>query len=296
MMHKRQPVTLILLLAALLLISACAPAAGDEPAVTVAPAAGSEAVQPALKPATAPASSAETIMNETTDPGNANPTAVPAGSAGSVVETTPLSEAELAAQPPGQSEAGAGSVVETTPLSEAELAAQPPGQSDAGAGEGQPAPDDPGATTPESWGPPTVFSNDTYQFSLTYPADFVQASQPFMRVLELGQAPAASFPFMNPHTAAADAPEYELADFEVRVYPAQAGTPLEAWLQASTLLQSARTPTPFQTEYASGLEVCLATMQFPDCTYFVAGEGWFYQLIPVTLEGQAMLESFRLTP
>ena len=270
MMHKRQPVTLILLLAALLLISACAPAASGEPAVTVAPAAGSEAVQPALKPATAPASSAETIMNETTDPAGTNPTAVPAGSAGSVVETTPLSAAELAAQPPGQSEAGAG--------------------------EGQPAPDDPGATAPESWGPPTVFSNDTYQFSLTYPADFVQASQPFMRVLELGQAPAASFPFMNPHTAAADAPEYELADFEVRVYPAQAGTPLEAWLQASTLLQSARTPAPFQTEYASGLEVCLATMQFPDCTYFVAGEAWFYQLIPVTLEGQAMLESFRLTP
>ena len=250
----------------LLLAAACTPAGGPEPA------AGTSAPQ---------GSTAEMVT-----------TAVPPALA------TAVSTGTLALLP-SPAAAGEHAVVDAPPLSEGELAAQPPAQSPPGAAEGSDTPPDLGATAadPALSGPLVPYTNEAYGFALDHPADFTLAAQPLMLPLTLDLPAAASFAFISPTTAGADAPEYEFADFEVRVYPLEPGESLEAWLAAGGgFLAGAGTGQPLQTASVSGVEICLDTMLFPNCTAFAAGAGWVYQLIPVTLEGYAMLASFRLLP
>jgi hypothetical protein len=190
-------------------------------------------------------------------------------------------------------------------MSEEELAAEPPSQSGPGAGAGgegsQAGPGE--LVEPQPLGNTVVYTDETYNFSVAYPADFVFQTQPAEKLAQLKPTPAASFTFMNPVTASSDIVELEPADLEIRVHSAgeiqvQDSSGVESWLTSNGLLPADGSvqPTPFQTDHVSGVKVCASTMIAPGCSYFVTGSGWFYQLIPVTLEGEAMVNTFTLIP
>jgi hypothetical protein len=140
--------------------------------------------------------------------------------------------------------------------------------------------------------------DSTYKFAVSYPSDFVLSNVSAEALAQLTPTPDASFRFMNPETAASDMVELEPADLEIRVYSAGEVDSLESWLTANGLLpEDGRfQPEPFQTASVSGLHVCISTMLAPGCSDFILGNGFVYQLIPVTLEGEAMIETFRLVP
>ena len=110
---------------------------------------------------------------------------------------------------------------------------------------------------------------------------------------------------MNPVTASSEIVDLEPADLEIRVYaaggiPVQGGASadLDSWLTSNGLLPAdgSLQPKPFQTENVSGVEVCASTMIAPGCSYYFTGSGWVYQLTPATLQGEAMVKTFRLIP
>lgn len=193
---------------------------------------------------------------------------------------------------------GGGVVIEITPMSETELAAQPPGQSEPGAGGASGGSEtEPGAQG-EQPGTRVVYTDRTYKFEVDSPADFVFHTQPAEKLAQLDPMPDASFSFMNPVTAASDLADLEPADLEIRVYVAGQIASLESWLTSVGLLPADGTIPlqPFQTANVSGVQMCASTMIAPGCSYFVYGSGWVYQLTPATLEGETMVNTFKLIP
>ncbi len=185
-------------------------------------------------------------------------------------------------------------VVEMTPPPTEGTTVPSPAQAEpspAGAtGEASPvAPDAPPAAEPSSG--MTGFAGSGYPFSVEYPADFVVSARPSEQLAQLRPLPIASVMFMNPETAASEVIELEPADLEVRVYDGAGAASLEEWLSLNGLAATGF----FQTATVSGAEVCASTMIVPPCTYFVMGSDWVYQLIPITLDGRAIMDTFRLT-
>jgi hypothetical protein len=143
-----------------------------------------------------------------------------------------------------------------------------------------------------------TYTDSTYGFSVSYPDDFVFRTLPAEKLAGLKPKPLASFIIMNPVTASSDIVDLEPADLEIRVYGGGEIEALESWLISNGLLPTDGTVPlqPFQAANVSGIKVCASTMIAPNCSYFVPGKGWVYQLIPVTLEGEAMIDTFMLVP
>lgn len=139
------------------------------------------------------------------------------------------------------------------------------------------------------------YTSVDYKFAVIYPAEFVVQSGPAGFLHTFNVAPSGSFSFMNPHTAASEDVQSEVADLEIRVYSLGQMSSLDEWLSSTNYL-AGKVPQPFNTSYVSGLQVCESTMIAPGCDYFVLGNGWAYQLIPTTIAGEAMFDTFRLLP
>ena len=194
---------------------------------------------------------------------------------------------------------GGGKVVSATPMSDSDLAVQSPGQSQPGAGASGGPQTTPATQQGQSQpGASGIYTDATYKFAVAYPADFVFRTLPAEKLAQLEPVPTASFALMNPTTAASDLGDLEPADLEIRVYAAEQGVLLDSWLTANKLAPAdGSVPLkPFKTANVSGFQVCASTMIIPGCSYVVAGNGWVYQLIPVSIAGETMVETFRLIP
>ena len=243
-------------------VTACVPAAESEVNVVV-PSSATEAALESEVSAMVPSSVTETTSTQVQGSGE-----------GIIVDITPMTDTELANQPPGQSEPGAGAANNGSQVDPEEQVGQL----------------QPGTTI--------VYSDSTYKFKVNYPTDFVFRTQPVEKLNQLNPIPAASFIFMDPITAASDLGDLEPADLEIRVYVVGPVMSLDAWLTSNGLLSAdGSVPSqPFQTANVSGVEVCTSTMIAPGCSYFVLGGDWVYQLRPATLEGEAIADTLTLIP
>ena len=204
-----------------------------------------------------------------------------------------VSSAETESGPAQAEVVGEDVVVDAPQLSEAELENQPPGKSAPGPSAGQSRP---GQSAPA--GGTAVFSDGAYQFAVEHPADFVLGALQAEALAEFSPMPDAVFTFMNPVTADSDIVEFEPADLEIRLYTLNQGMTLNDWLIAAGLLsiENLALLKPYQAANATGVELCASTMIAPGCSYFFVGNGRVYRLTPATLEGEAMLNTFRLNP
>ena len=246
-------------------VTACSPraeskasAGGSSPTVEVITTEGQSRDQAAIDPSSAPEPTASQVQSS---------------GQGAVVDVTPMSDADLAAQPTGQSEAGAGATSAGVPVEPSAQAGTPPEQM-------------------------VVYTNSTYKFNMSHPSNFVLRTQSAEKLAQLQPKPLAAFIFMNPVTASSDSVDLEPADLEIRVYNAGQTTALTSWLMSNGLLpkDGSVSPQPFQTPHVSGVRVCASTMIVPNCSDFVIGSGWIYQLIPVTIIGETMVQTFTLVP
>ena len=137
----------------------------------------------------------------------------------------------------------------------------------------------------------TAYTDTTYQFQLSYPAEFVLRTLPPEKLSQLTPVPVATLRFLRQALASND---LEAADLEIRVYDMGQEASLERWLVAQSLVAAGSNEAkPFQTERAAGTEVCASTMIAPGCSYFFVAQGLVYQLIPASLEGEAMMKTFQ---
>ncbi len=263
-MHK-----LVTLLVALLVITgavACAPSGGQE-----SPAVGNVGQSAAL------ASAADA---NTTDAG------APVDAAVSGTLAAPL------ATPNGQ-------VVDVTPMSQEELAAQPPGQTEGGAAAPDSGEVEPGGVGEAGELPSTAdwvaYVDSTLGFSVAYPPNFIVRPAGAARLTGLIPLPSASIYFVDPATAESALAGTDAPDLEVRVFETGAVASLADWL-SSAGVGADQTQTATQIGSSPAVEVCVSTMIFPQCSTFVAGPNRVYQLRALNLEGEAMMQTFAATP
>jgi hypothetical protein len=145
-------------------------------------------------------------------------------------------------------------------------------------------------------GAPMMYTDDTYKFSVEYPSNFTFRVQTADKLATLEPKPLTAFLFINPVAASSDIADLEPADLEIRVYDPKGATSLEQWLASVKLNGDGFSSKEFKTNNISGLKVCVSTMIFPGCSYFVMNNNRVYQLITVTLEGEDMFNSFTFVP
>jgi hypothetical protein len=248
-------------------------------------------------PASAPVVEAPVESTAPTDAADAPAETVAAA------ETITSTEAGVEAS----TEVSAEATITDSVISEAPGGEQPvasPSQADAGAAaeEGSSAPQGASGETESELqeeevqpqpGTPLVHSDSAYGFSVSYPSDYVVRTEPPEKLAGLEPQPVAAYAFLNPTIAASDVAELELPDLQLRVHSAAGAASLEEWLGSYGFLAEGNLPPePFQTAGAPGLKVCVSTMIVPNCSYFVFGNGWVYQLVPGSAAGQAIMESF----
>ncbi|WP_420629590.1 hypothetical protein [Candidatus Leptofilum sp.] len=140
-----------------------------------------------------------------------------------------------------------------------------------------------------------IYENDIYKFEIEYPANFIYRIQDGEQFELLNPRPTVSINFLSPTKASSELGDLELADLEIRAFPIEQSMSLDNWL-ASNVQSQGNTLKPFQTANIIGRELCSSTMAFPRCSYFVFGEsGWVFQLIPTSVEGEIMINSFRFS-
>ena len=191
------------------------------------------------------------------------------------------------AQPAGD---GEGRIVDAVTLSEEELAAQPPGQSEPGAASAPGGRSEPGGERPPQPAKLVEYRNSRYGFSFRHRANF-----------RLGAVTAGKLAALDPRPEAAIVVrrryEVEPPDLELRVYRAPRTESLRTWLRAHGLLPSGGSSRiePFENANVSGLEVCGSTLIGPGCSYYVRKAGWIYQLTPASLAGERIVQTFATT-
>lgn len=253
----RQMMVTALVLMILVTAVACAPS-GGEPAVPVESASG------AINPAGSDSSAAAD--------GTPSPDALAPAGDGQVVEVTPMSEAELSAQPTGQAPGGVGEE----------------GGEDGGQGETP----EPVTQYPDGW---VIYTDDAYRFSVAHPVDFIVTQADTARLAGLIPPPAAAVYFMSPTTAESALAGTDAPDLEVRIHEAGAVASLADWL-AVVGVGADQTITATTLNALPGVQVCASTMIFPPCSIFIAGNDRVYQLRALNQEGEMIAQSFALVP
>ena len=260
-MMRRFMTACLLVMGLAVVAVACSPAGGQE-----VPVSGQTGIESSAGPALAPAEGTDAAGQTAPITGTLEP---PAG--GQVVEATPLSETELSAQPPGQTEGGAG---------------QDDSQSEPG-GEV----DEDGASAETQ-----VYSDNSFGFSVVVPANFVVQAADAARLSGLVPAPDAAVYFVEPGLAESALAGTDAPNLEVRVFETGPVTALSDWLVAAGMgADLAQTPTALGSGL-SGVKVCASTMITPNCSIFVAGANRVYQLRALDQAGDAIAQSFAVAP
>lgn len=218
--------------------------------------------------------------------------------------TTPVRDAaagDTAKSKTGQQTGMELNMIEATLMSETDLENQPQGQSKPGAAEsvasetGKQTPSKNLPVPPAGW---SDYVDPTYGFSIGYPKGFVVRPQDVSKLAQFTPTPLASIFFMNPTMAAGDLSGIEPPDLQVRVYQAGAMDSLKSWLVSVGFVSndSGTVTQAYRNASVSGLKVCQSTMIAPGCSVYVLRSGRVYQLTPISLEGEAMIETFALLP
>jgi hypothetical protein len=140
-----------------------------------------------------------------------------------------------------------------------------------------------------------LFMIPEHGFRLEYPRGFVARSQDISKLGRFSTGLLASFYVMNPTMAAGDLAGIEPPDLEIRVYSARAAQSLEDWLRSVEFVsvQQGAVGERYRIGGIDGLRICQSTMIAPGCSIFVLRQGSVYQMTAASLEGEAILDTFK---
>jgi len=141
------------------------------------------------------------------------------------------------------------------------------------------------------------YVNLNYGFSISYPSDFTVRPQDVSKLAIFTPVPVVSIFFMNPTMASGDLAGIEPPDLEVRVYQTGEADSLKDWLVSVRLasMENLSVAKLYRNPIVSGLKVCQSLFA-PGCSVYFSHNGHVYQLTAISLEGEAMIETFTLSP
>ena len=195
----------------------------------------------------------------------------------------------------GSGDSSSNGQVKEAPVSKPGAAAEPgglpqptpPASAPSGA-EAPPANALPQAVSPATW---QVYRNETYKFSVNYPASYVvvpATAQP-------QPAPAAQVWFQDAVLARSETAALQPPQFAVDVYALPAGQSLDQWL--ATLPQAGQWERqPVQVGGVQGVRLISPLLMAPNEFVYVAHGGYVYRLTLLGEFGPQMLASFAFVP
>ena len=142
----------------------------------------------------------------------------------------------------------------------------------------------------------TVHTEESYGFSVAIPPEYGLKPLTEADLNGLEPMPSAGMIILRSEFLPESPSPLVTPDLEIRVHESGSSASLAAWLSANGFEEGWREPEPFETDHVSGDILCLTTMIAPGCSYFVLGDGWVYQLIPASLEGESIIDTFKLLP
>jgi len=194
---------------------------------------------------------------------------------------------------------------EQTPLTPAPLAAETepsssePGQAPGKAAsvesaeEAQAVPLDQERIDSTAW---PVYKDDGLRFSISYPPDYRIKRLEDAELAQLSPRPIAAIYFYSPQTVESEAAEVAPTEFALRVFENAEGRSLESWLSATGLAsrKAGWVIEAYQGKHVSGVKASSPNYMAPGWSVYVAEGTRIFQLTPLGLEAEAMLETFRL--
>lgn len=195
--------------------------------------------------------------------------------------------------PGGMSEPFVGTVVDPYPGQGAAVDGAP-GETAPGGAAGEASPvEPPQGTLP---GGTTLYRDEVLGFAFDYPTGFVPRSMDIANLASFVPSAVLQLWIMNPVMAAGDLAGIEPPDLGLNVYAAATGSMLDQWLLENRLADD-QGGTIWEAATVNGrsaIKVCQTSMAVPNCSWFIPGSQYVYQLTPLTAEGEAIMASFRI--
>jgi hypothetical protein len=141
-----------------------------------------------------------------------------------------------------------------------------------------------------------IYKDDVLHFSVSYPPDYVIKRLDDAELAELTPMPLAAVYFYNRQTTQGDVAEIAPPEFAIRVFENGGGRSVESWLAATGLAsrKAGWLMEAYKGKHVAGVKASSPNFMAPGWSVYVAEGTRIFQLTPLGLEAEAMLETFRL--
>lgn len=149
------------------------------------------------------------------------------------------------------------------------------------------------AIDPTTW---PIYKDDPLHFSISYPPDYIVERLDEAKLAQLTPAPLAAVYFRARQVATSDVAKIAPPEFALRMYENAEGQSIEGWLAATGLAkrEAGWLVEAYEGKYVSGVKASSPNFMAPGWSVYVAEGTHIFQLTPLGLEAEAMLETFRL--
>jgi len=141
-----------------------------------------------------------------------------------------------------------------------------------------------------------IYKDDVLHFSISHPPDYVIKHLDDAELAQLTPAPLAAVYFYSRQTAQSDVAEIAPPEFAIRVFENDGRRSIESWLAATALAsrKAGWLMEPYKGKHVSGVKATSPNFMAPGWSVYVAEGTHIFQLTPLGLEAEAMLETFGL--
>ena len=146
---------------------------------------------------------------------------------------------------------------------------------------------------PATW---PSYEDSVLHFSISYPSGYVIKRPDDAELTQLTPAPLAAVYFYSRQTAESDVAAVAPPEFAIRVYENAERRSIESWLAATGLAsrKAGWLMEAYKGKHVSGVKASSPNFMAPGWSVYVAEGTRIFQLTPLGLEAEAMLETFRL--
>jgi hypothetical protein len=135
-----------------------------------------------------------------------------------------------------------------------------------------------------------VYRDEEFGFELRYPSVYVVLTPPDMDEIP-GLELLEEVWFQDQVIAQKDTPFTEPANFAVRIYDNHALLTVDQWIDEHI---ESRFGSGWETKpYRTGVRICSQLLMAPNCFVYLTNGDFIYELVPVGMYSEEMLESFK---
>ncbi|MFZ4658288.1 MAG: hypothetical protein ACOYNY_14830 [Caldilineaceae bacterium] len=137
------------------------------------------------------------------------------------------------------------------------------------------------------------YENDAYHFTIAYPPFYTVKQLPATDLMQFTPPPISAIYFQDQHHPLVDIAPPALS---IRIFANQNAQTLAAWITEMGLFlpEAGWRLEPYVGKYMTGIKVISSDYMAPGWFVYVAQDDWIFQLTPLGVEAEVMLDTFAL--